>query len=410
MESFKQYWGLDKQIYFLALVRCVNTMGAMFVFPFTSLLLTQVLGYSAFAAGILVVITAIINAVCNLIGGKLSDSFSCKKIILISYFAVVILMLISSFICTRRIVIVFIFAAHGIICIALPAISALVLDKCSFYKRSESLSLLYLASNIGSALGPLVAGLLFYSHTPLIFIIMAGAFVLTFTITLVTVSDAPASLTSNPEENAREINSIYSKDSNFIKILLEDRILLIYVIILALITLCYSSFGYMLPLHFTEMLGPKLGSRFYSFIWTINGLFIVIATPFLISMTKKSSQLLCTVISCLLYTVGYAVYAVTESPFLFYAAVIVWTSGEILVSTGAAVFVSNRSPDTHKGRAMAIYEFARTSGRCIGPLVFGYLITICSFAVTWAVISLICLGLAVTALMLYFYEKKKRDG
>ena len=78
----------------------------------------------------------------------------------------------------------------GIANVPLPAISALTLDKCPRAVRTESLSLLYLSSNIGSAVGPLIAGLLFYRHTQEMFYVMAAASVVVLLMTAFLVSDA----------------------------------------------------------------------------------------------------------------------------------------------------------------------------------------------------------------------------
>ena len=84
MTFIEQYKGLDRQIYLLAVVRCVNSMGQMFVFPFTSLLLTQVLGFSAVKAGYFMLLTSVVNATSHAVGGKLADRMSRRKIIFTS--------------------------------------------------------------------------------------------------------------------------------------------------------------------------------------------------------------------------------------------------------------------------------------------------------------------------------------
>lgn len=362
-------------------------MGLMFVYPMTSLLMTQVLGYTPVQTGYYFLCYAVVIAIANAIGGKLCDIISRKKIVIICYAAVVVLMIIASFICRTPYVLVAIVLSQGFNGASQPAISALILDKSIYARRTESISMLYLASNIGSATGPILAGVLFNKHLPLVFICMAVAFALSGIITILMITD------DAPGEEADRASGVkrdkdFSQDTtaktSYLKIIFKNPVLLIYIIVLALSTFCYSSFGYMLPLHFTEFLGPEKGPSTYSLIWTINGFFIVLATPFIVRAIKGLSQLVSTAIACLLYAAAYGIYATTENVTMFYGAVLVWTAAEILVSTGAAIFIAAESPDTHKGRSMAAYEFARAVGRSTGPTVFGYIIMSRSFSATWA--------------------------
>ena len=407
MTFIEQYKGLDRQIYLLAVVRCVNSMGQMFVFPFTSLLLTQVLGFTAVQAGYFMLLTSVVNALSNAVGGKLSDRMSRRKIIFTAYLGVIAIMVATSFVCRTLLVLPALIAAHIFVCIALPSISALVLDKCDYYRRRVSLSLLYLASNIGSALGPILAGLLFYRHMSLSFLCMAFGFTITASVVFFLITDKvnEASRLTPPDENdAPEVPA--AEGDNYIKMIFRNKILLVFVLTLGLTSLCYSSISYMLPLHFTEMAGLEAGSRYYSMIWTVNGAIVVFFTPILISWTRKRSQLTNAAAACLLYALGFGVYAFTHSLPLYYMAVLIWTSGEILLSTGGAVFIAAQSPPTHKGRAMATYEFARSVGRSMGPLCFGYIIDGAGYGATWRVIAATCFLLFLVMAAVTRYAKR----
>ena len=70
----------------------------------------------------------------------------------------------------------------------------------------------------------------------------------------------------------------------------------------------------------------------------------------------------------------------------------VWTSGEILISTGAGIYIADQTPETHKGRSTALYEFARGIGKLTGPLTSGLLLTRYTYGQSWLVIVCICLA------------------
>lgn len=409
MEVFNQYRGLNKEIYVLAITKCINMMGLMFVFPMTSLLITQVLGYTPVQAGYFALAYSVAIAVSNAIGGKLSDKMSRRKIMVACYLIIIACMLIASVVCRTPYVLIFILLAQAFNGAAQPPISALVLDKCPYIQRTESISLLYLASNIGSALGPILAGRLFYNHLPLVFICMAIAYIITTIITVFMVTDL-TSESSLPLDSTTTLNqSKNKKQEGYLTIILKNPVLFTFIVVLGLSTFCYSSFGYMLPLHFASVLGPEKGPAAFSWIWTINGAIIVFTTPFIIRFTKKFSQLTNTAASCILYALAYGIYASTERISLYYMAVSIWTIAEILISTGAAVFIASESPDTHKGRSMAAYEFARSAGRSIGPTIFGFLIMYRSYSITWRLNMGISLALFFIMLILIYAVKHRKE-
>lgn len=412
MEALRQYRGLPVQIYFLALARAVVSMGLMFVFPFMSLLLTSVLGFSSVIAGYIMVMTAVGNVAGSIIGGKLSDSFSRKKVFSAFAMMVVIVMIISGFICTKRMVVPFIVLAYFFFSAVIPSVSAMVLDWCDENNKTEALSLLYLASNIGSSIGPVIAGLLFYDHMPWIFFGMAFAFIFTFVLVQLKVSEhkglASVSAIMPAEAFSDDGSGQKSEKKSYFSIILSKPSLLIFIIVLIILTLCYIALDYMLPLHFSDIFGLSRGSKYSSLIWSVNGLTVVLLTPWLISFTKKHHQLFNMIFAALLYAAGFAVYGLTETPILLYAAVLIWTSGEILISTGAGVYISNQSPETHKGRGMATYEMSRGIGRCLGPLLFGYLLVTHTYSQVWLIVAAICL--AMSLVMLVLYKKERKSG
>nr|MCR4711979.1 MFS transporter [Clostridia bacterium] len=159
MDFIRQYKGLDREIYYLAAIRCINAIGRMFVFPYTSLLLAEFVGLSPVQIGYYMLIRSIVNAISHAVGGKLSDHFSRKKVIIISYILEIVSMILAAAFFRSTLLMLMLLVGGGIANVPLPAISALTLDKCPRAVRTESLSLLYLSSNIGSAVGPLIAGL-----------------------------------------------------------------------------------------------------------------------------------------------------------------------------------------------------------------------------------------------------------
>lgn len=303
-------------------------------------------------------------------------------------------MALAGFNASSHAVIPFIMIMYFMVSMLMPSVSAMILDWSGKDNKSECYSLLYLAGNIGSALGPVVAGFLFYSHMPWIFYSMSLAFLAMLPIIVFGVKDI---YVPHPHRTSKGDQ----KQESLIKILFHNPILLIFILCLALLTLCYINLDFMLPLQFRDIFGLNAGSKYSSLIWTINGAVVVFCTPVIISFTKKKHPLYNIGIACLLYTLGFSLYGISESLAVLMFAVIIWTSGEILISTCAGIYIADQAPETHRGRSMSLYEFSRGVGKLTGPLFAGWLMTFFSYSRAWLIIAGICLIVDAIIWLLY---------
>lgn len=402
MHFLAQYRGLPKQIYILSISRAVIAMGMMFVYPFLSLLLTKQLGYSELEASYIVVICSVAAIAGSLAGGKLADAVGRKAVFVTASVTITCVMFLTGFLVTTRLAILLIVISYFAVNTILPTVSAMILDWSDSSNKTECFSMMYLASNIGGAMGPVLAGMLFYSHMPWIFFSMAFSFFLTLLLVCFCIRDihVPARV-----KKKRDPSGPVIKEANLLKILFTTPTLLIFVLCLGMLTLCYINLDFMLPLQLSQLFGLDEGSKYSSLVWTINGVVVVVCTPFIVSATKKNHQLFNIGIACLLYALGFGFYTFSESVASFMFAVVIWTSGEILISTGAGIYIADQTTETHRGRSMALYEFARGIGKLTGPLTSGFLLTRYTYGQSWFVIMCICLAVDVVIWRLYIKSR-----
>ncbi|MBR3786627.1 MAG: MFS transporter [Firmicutes bacterium] len=394
MNMFSQYKGLPRQVYILSATKGAVNMGMIIVYPFLSLLLTSRFGFSDTEAGLIVVIASAISIIGSIIGGKLADAWSRKYVFLISAAFVSAVMTLAGFWADSMICVLFIMASYLAVNAVLPTISAMILDYSPVDKKTECFSLQYLSSNVGGSIGPVLAGALFYSHTKWIFFSMAIAFFLPLIWVGLGVKDLhhQAKILS-PAETQKKEESILS-------ILRHHPVLLIFTGCIALLTLSYINLDFLLPLQLSDSFGLNAGSKTSSLVWTINGLVVITLTPSLIAKTKENHPLFNIAIACIFYVVGLGAYAFADSIPFFLVMILVWTSGEILISTCAAIYIADQTPETHKGRSMALYEFANGMGKLLGPLTSGLLLSRLTYGQVWLCIAVICLvtGLVIAGL------------
>ncbi|MGN0660073.1 MAG: MFS transporter [Emergencia sp.] len=406
MNFLTQYRGLPRQVYILSAARAVISVGMILVYPFLSLFLTSRLNFSETAASAVVVLNSLFSMAGAMAGGRMADKAGRKPVFYVASAATAAAMTAAGLLSKTYLMIPFVFIASFADSAILPAVSAMVLDQAGNSSRTECFSLQYLTGNIGCAAGPVISGLLFYEHTPWIFYSMAIAFFLTLVIVGAGVRDIYTPVRS--ELSQKKCCKRQSADEEgTMHLLLRNPFLLIFTVTLAVLTLCYINLDFMLPLQLSGLFGLKTGSQASSLIWTINGITVILLTPLLISLTKHFHQLASITAACILYAAGFGLYAFAEQLPVFLLIVPLWTSGEILISTGAAIYIAEQMPDSHKGRSMALYESARAAGKLSGPLCAGFLLSFFSYSQVWIIISLLCLAAAVVMGSLF---RRKKAG
>lgn len=401
MNIFSQYKGLPRQVYILSMTKGAVNMGMIIVYPFLSLLLTSRFGFSDTEASFIVVIASAISIIGSIIGGKLADAWSRKYVFQIAAACVCMVMTLAGFFADSMVCVLLIMVSYLAVNAVLPTVSAMVLDYSPAEKKTECFSLQYLASNVGGSLGPIIAGALFYSYTEWIFFAMGIAFFLPLLWVGFGVEDLHLQSKVSASEKKEE------KEVSIVSILRHHPVLLIFTGCIAMLTLSYINLDFLLPLQLADSFGLNAGSKTSSLVWTINGLIVICLTPVLIARTKKHHPLFNVAVACGFYVVGLGSYAFADSIPFFLVIILVWTSGEILISTCAAIYIADQTPDTHKGRSMGLYEFANGVGKLLGPLTAGLLLNHLNYGQVWLCIAAICLFTGMVVVGLYRSSAKK---
>jgi len=393
MHYFLQFRGLPGQVYVLSVVRFLINLGSC-VAAFSALLFSDVLGCSEMVTAVLLFAIAAANALGTAAGGRLADQVGRKKTFVLSCALIFALYAVAGFVATTFWVIPLLIAglfANGFI---FPSLAAMVADVCDEANKYESFSLLFMAQNLGYAMGPAIGGLLFYAHLPWVFwfqalVFAASAAVLWFAVKEIYVPAASGEI-SGPERTDL-LNGIKAVRKNTWSLLRETPPIYVFILGMVLLTMCYQMVSYILPLQLSADFGPRAASEYTGLIWTVNAGTVVLATPIILRYAKRGNQLKNTAVAAVLYTIGFGSYIWVRSVPLYFAAVIVWTTGEILITTGAGAFIARYSPVTHIARFQGLYEIARSTGRAFGPPVFGLLLYVLTYRQAWTVAAAACI-------------------
>ena len=168
MKFITQYKGLPKQIYVLFIARTINSLG-FFIFPFMTLFLSSRIGFTESDIGIFLFLASVVYIPGAIIGGKLADYYSRKYTYIFATLAANIIFFICGFLGNAILIPILLIPAFFFNSIASTGSSAMLMDLTDPTNRQESFSIMYLGMNIGVAIGPLIAGLLFENYTSWIF-------------------------------------------------------------------------------------------------------------------------------------------------------------------------------------------------------------------------------------------------
>lgn len=395
LDKLNVYRGLPKPIYIMFIARIVNAMGN-FVFPFLTLFLTERLKLSPSEAGTYFMLSAFSQAIGSIIGGKLTDHFGRKKLFLMFQFLAVLCFLPCPFLGNSlwipKLIIVFgLFAGT-----AQPATASMIIDLTNQSNRKQAYSLLYLGTNLGFSIGPLIAGFLYKNHTNWIFFgNIISIFIVLILISLFVKETKPS------EEQIKETKDIENEESaevgSLIAALIKRPKLVLFLLGKLLNTLIYSTIAFAIPIQLIRNFGSSLGSKYFGIVMSLNGIVVVTCTILVTRLTIKFKPIIAVALASLFYGIGFGMLGFANVFWLYIVASIIYTIGEIIEATNAGVYIANNSPITHRGRFNSIVPLISGVGFAFGPYIFGSFIEAYGLRNMW--IFCFCLGIISSAFM-----------
>jgi MFS family permease len=142
---------------------------------------------------------------------------------------------------------------------------------------------------------------------------------------------------------------------------------------------------------------------------TTNALVVSCLTIIIISLTHKIKPVLNVALAGVLYAIGFGmIFFINGLPWLLFSTII-WSIGEILVTTNTNVYIANHTPMSHRGRFNAVIPVIMGVGFALGPLISGDYIRKYGINNIWPVICFLSIVAAVLMYSLYFSEKKRKN-
>lgn len=354
---------MPKAVWLLIIGMFINTMGNSFLWPLHTIYMHDYLGQSLSMAGFVLMINAGTGVIGNLLGGYLFDRIGGYKSImlgiLVSMIALVLLTIWHGW--PEYIWFVAILGFSG--GIIFPSMYAMVGSVWPEGGR-KAFNAIYLAQNVGVAIGPAVAGLVAENNINDIFLANLLTYVLFLAIAWIFYRNIVAT-SSRHKSMLNDQNGIKQKAPFYAMMIVTIGYMLTWIV--------YVQWTSTISTHVLD-LGISL--KQYSLLWTINGALILAAQPLLKPIISRlehkiKAQL---IIGIVIFMGSFVVVAFAESYAMFITAMVILTIGEMFVWPAVPTLADQLAPQGREGFYQGIVNSMATIGRMIGPFIGGILV------------------------------------
>jgi MFS family permease len=379
---------MPRSLWLLIIGMAVNVTGSSFLWPLNTIYIHDYLGRSLSVAGVVLMLNSGASVIGNLYGGNLFDKIGGYKSILLGIW-ITLLALIGLSIWHNwpeyiifQIIIGF---GSGIIFPSMYAMAGTVWKEGG----RKSFNALYVAQNLGVAIGAALGGIVADYSFQLIFLANTIMYVI-FLLIAVFGYKGIAAGTAMHANNTKLQAVVKSRRNLQALLILCTGYLLCWVAYVQWQTTIAS---------FTQQIHISLTQ--YSLLWTVNGALIVIGQPLLNGVMKRltSSLKLQMLIGIGIFILSFLVAGKASAFSGFLVGMIILTIGEMFIWPAVPTVAFALAPKGREGFYQGIVNSTATGGRMIGPILGGMLVDLYSMSTLFIVLIGLFLIAIITTLI-----------
>ncbi|MBN7577289.1 MFS transporter [Clostridium sp. 2-1] len=401
MKDFiNNYKGLPKEMYVICFATLINRLGD-FVVPFLALYLTQKIGMTAAATGVIVTLSSVVGIPASILGGKISDMFGRKKIYTYAQSIAAVTLIPCAFTKSVSITIMCLLISTFFNGFVRPAFQSMIQDILSKEERQAGFSLNYLAINAGVAIGPIIAGFLFNNLLPLLFL---GDTLTSLIAVFLVWKNIKETYQVNSKLKVESKAEIAEKGNTF-QMLWKRPALSLFLVLYMVYNFIYAQHKFSLPITLNAQFNNE-SAKLLGYIMSINAVTVLVLTIFIGFITKRNHQLTNMAFTGILYAIGFGMIGYIDNFNFFIISTIIWTLGEILSSISSGVYVANNSPSNYRARLNAIMNLGRFLGTALSTFFSGAYIQVYGYKTLWFLIFFISIISAILMFVLKIFSVK----
>ncbi|EGQ1620548.1 MFS transporter [Staphylococcus pseudintermedius] len=383
---------MPKEIWWLVIGMAINITGASFLWPLNTIYMNEELDKSLSTAGLVLMVNSFGMIVGNLLGGTLFDKLGGYRTIMLGTIVSLCATILLNFFHGwpwYAIWLIMLGFGGGMIIPAIYAMAGAVWPQGG----RQTFNAIYLAQNIGVALGAALGGFVAELSFNYIFMANLAMYVIFFFIALFQFNmDYQA--TVKHQETLENVAHIQNKK--------HFTALILLCVMFALCWIAYVQWQTTIA-SFTQSIGISMSQ--YSLLWTVNGVLILVGQPLILPIIhlikgQLKKQLY---IGLVVFILSFFVTSFATSFSIFVVGMVIMTFAEMFVWPAVPTIANNLAPKGREGVYQGIVNSSSTVGKAFGPLVGGILVDVFNMQIMF----LSMIGLLVIAMaFLTIYDRK----
>lgn len=373
---------IPKSVWWLVIGMALNITGASFLWPLNTIYMKEELHKSLTIAGIVLMINSFGMVVGNLLGGTLFDKLGGYKTILIG----TITCLCSTTLLNLfhgwpwyAIWLVLLGFGGGMIVPAIYAMAGAVWPN----GERQTFNAIYLAQNIGVALGAALGG--FVAEFSFNFIFLAN---LVMYVLFALVAITQFNLEIHAKVKHQDAVDLKSKENR--------KRFTAMMLVCAMFAICWIAYiqWETTIASFTQSINISMSQ--YSVLWTINGIMILVAQPLIrpIIVILRGNLKHQMFVGILIFMSSFLVTSFAQHFAIFVVGMVILTFGEMFVWPAVPTIANKLAPEGKQGQYQGFVNSASTVGKAFGPFIGGVLVDAMNMSMMFVgMIVLLCFGL-----------------
>lgn len=395
---------MKEQRRWLLILNTTFNMVLGFILPVNTIFINKNLGEPLMTAGFVLMVYSAMMMIGNAVGGVMFDKFSKRGTLLLGYAIAVVCLIIMSLYHewpSFAFILAVLGFGMGLSYTAINAYTAFMAEQ-AYGDTRVIFNNMYLAANMGIAVGSTAVGFIFNASIFWTFLTPALFFILSIGVVLVKGStlDYEREKTKFDEVSETVDTDIIEKDPR--KIIGDKRFILNLAIISMSVFLVWVGYSQWDSNMSVYMLEKGLTTRDYGLVFTVNAGSLLIIQPIVNRFISRIFKLLKhqLLLGITIMSLSFLLLPSAKSFGAFILSMLVLTLGESMVFPTIPAMLSKLSTSKNRGTIQSIYSIFGSLGRAAGPYVGSLIITWVSYSslfiaitVTMFIVGIMMLGI-----------------